>query len=72
MGESRGGVSAEVDQSAAAGLLWLREGKGDHCGNVAGGPPEGFYTAQLTGGQLVTQHALLLSHLLSDLFIRCG
>lgn len=47
MGESQGGLSAEVDQSAAAGLLWLREGKGDHCGNVAGGPLEGFYTAQL-------------------------
>lgn len=36
-GESKG-LSAEVDQSAAAGLLWLSEGKGDHCGNVAGGP----------------------------------
>lgn len=35
-GESKG-LSAEVGQSAAAGLLWLREGKGDHCGNVAGG-----------------------------------
>lgn len=36
-GESKD-LSAEVGQSAAAGLLWLSEGKGDHCGNVAGGP----------------------------------
>lgn len=38
MGESQRGLSAEVGQSAAAGLLWLREGKGDRCGYVAGGP----------------------------------
>lgn len=31
-------MSAEVRQSAAAGLLWLREGQCDRCGNVAGGP----------------------------------
>lgn len=72
MGESQGGVSAEVDQSAAAGLLWLSEGKGDHCGNVAGDPPEGFLYSSTEGGQLVTQHVPLLSHLLSDLFVRCG
>lgn len=58
MGESQGGLSAEVDQSAAAGLLWLREGKGDHCGNVAGGPLEGFYTAQLKDINLLL-HSLL-------------
>lgn len=34
-GESKG-LSAEIQQSAAAGLLWLSEGKGDCCGNVAG------------------------------------
>lgn len=43
-GESKG-LSAEVGQSAAAGLLWLSEGEGDHCGNVAGGPLS--ITAQL-------------------------
>lgn len=31
-------MSAEVRQSAAAGLLWLREGQCYRCGNVAGGP----------------------------------
>lgn len=45
-GESKG-LSAEVRQSAAAGLLWLRKVKCDQCGNDAGGPRKGLHTAQL-------------------------
>lgn len=29
-GDESKGLSAEIGQSAAAGLLWLSEGKGDH------------------------------------------
>lgn len=86
-GESKG-LSAEVGQSAAAGLLWLSEGKGDHCGNVAGGPLS--HAAQLNKvNLLLILHSLrdeqefLLHHnnagtsvystsTIYDLFVRCG
>lgn len=88
MGQSQKGLSAEVGQSAAAGLLWLSKGKGDHCGNVAGGPLSSTETSRLVSHLLqfagqagifrnqpmswCLQYMLLLSHLPSDLFVRCG
>lgn len=38
-GRVKGFISRVVSQSAAAGHLWLSEGKGNHRGHVAGGPP---------------------------------
>ena len=46
MGLESEGLSAEVSQSAAAGLVWRSEGKGDHCGNVAGVPLSNSSTQQ--------------------------
>lgn len=59
-GESKG-LSAEVSQSAAAGLLWLSEGKGDHGGNVAGGGGalSRFFT-QLNGTRLTCHSSTMV------------
>lgn len=43
-GESKGLISRVVTHSAAAGILWLSEGKGNHSGHVAGGPLSRFLT----------------------------
>lgn len=42
-GESKG-LSAEISQSAAAGLRWLSAGRRDHSGHVAGGSLSRFST----------------------------
>lgn len=60
MGRESKGLSAEVSQSAAAGLLWLSEGKGDHRGNVAGGGGAlSRFLTQLNGNLSLIHYCLL-------------
>lgn len=60
MGRESKGLSAEVGQSAAAGLLWLSEGKGDHCENVAGGGGAlSRFLTQLNGNLSLIHYGLL-------------
>ena len=61
MGEESKSLSAEVIQSAAAGLLWLSEGKGDHRGNVAGGGGAlSRFLAHLNGTRLSCHSSIII------------